>query len=130
MSHKRGINKWNSALQNRRYLKLKMKTTQSLYNYLNQKLPNKVNYDDLFNLCYSLFCTIDILPENLQKLAISKEVLGETFAKLASMKEVNSIPSENIQNKEHWISQIRTSMIIDKEPNIKNAQNLLEPNAV
>lgn len=129
MSYKRGINKRNSALQNRRYLKLKMKTTETLYNYLNQKLPNAVNYDEFYNLFYALFCTLDILPENLRTLKIKKEVLAHTFAKLATVKTINNSSFEDIRNEEHWINQIRENMIKDKWPNIENAIIFLQKNS-
>ena len=126
MSYKRGINKRNSALQNRRYLKLKMKNTETLYDYLNQKLPNAVNYDEFYNLFYALFCTLDILPENLRTLKITKEVLAYTFAKLATVKEINNSSFEDISNVEHWLNQIRENMIKDKWPNIENARILIK----
>ncbi|PKV48883.1 hypothetical protein ATE84_0899 [Aquimarina sp. MAR_2010_214] len=108
-----------------------------LYNYLNQKLQNSLDYEDLYNLYYSLFCTLDILPKNLQSLKLTKEVLALTFVKLVSKKNIVQPSIENnsqltyfndVTDKNHWIEQIKICMIADKWPNTERARILLETN--
>ncbi|WP_299313611.1 hypothetical protein [uncultured Aquimarina sp.] len=112
-------------------------SAEILYNFLNRKLQTSLNYEDLFNLYYSLFCTLDILPENLRSLKLTKEVLAITFVKLVSKKNITEFSNENnsqlttfsdITDKNHWIERIRTSMIADKWPNKEKAQILLGKN--
>jgi hypothetical protein len=43
-----------------------MSSSEKLYDYLNPRLPNTKNYEDLHNLYYTLFCSLDIHPENLK----------------------------------------------------------------
>lgn len=105
-----------------------MNNSETLFNFLNQKLPNTVNYDELSNLCYALFCTLDILPENLRTLKVSKEILAETFAKLTREKKVFSVPSEDIHIQIHWINQINTAMINNDWPDIEKAGITLKSN--
>ena len=112
-----------------------MQSAETLFNYLNLKLENSVNYEDLYNLCYTLFCTLDILPENLKSLTLSKEVLAMTFVKLVTEKKVIKSDNKNksqksiykdISDEKHWTEKIRTQMIADKWPNIESAKMLLE----
>jgi len=103
-----------------------MNSVEKLYDYLNQKLPSSVNFEDLYNLYYSLFCTLDILPENLKSLKLTKEVLVLTFAKLSSRKNITKLVSKNnIMDKNYWIEQIAVSMRADKWPNHENARILI-----
>ena len=105
-----------------------------LFSYLSLKLENAVNYEDLFNLCYTLFCTLDILPENLKTLKLSKEVLAMTFAKLARERKIINFNTNksielmfnDISDEKHWIEQIKVHIIADKWPNKESARILLE----
>ena len=107
-------------------LNKKMNSTEKLYDYLNKKLPSSVNYEDLHNLYYSLFCTLDILPENLKSLKLTKEVLALTFVKLSSIKKITKLVSNNnITDENYWIEQIAISMTEDKQPNHENARILI-----
>ena len=105
------------------YLKPEMESVEELYDYLNLKIPNSVSYESLNNLCFSLFCTIDILPENLNTLKITKEVLAITFMRIATEKNISECSTEN-----HWINQIDKSLKIDKFPNLESARSLLGTN--
>ncbi|WP_281637264.1 hypothetical protein [Flavobacterium marginilacus] len=114
-----------------------IQNAETLFNYLNLKLENAVNYEDLYNLCYTLFCTLDILPENLKSLKLTKEVLAKTFIKLVAEKNVTKSDNKNksqesifsdISDEKHWIEKIRMHMIADKWPNIESAKMLLERN--
>lgn len=103
-----------------------MDSVEKLYDYLNQKLPSSVNYEDLHNLYYSLFCTLHILPENLKSLKLTKEVLAKTFSKLSSEKNITKLVSNNnIKDENYWIEQIAISMREDKSPNHENAKILI-----
>ncbi|NRR93557.1 hypothetical protein HSX10_18445 [Winogradskyella undariae] len=116
-----------------------MNSTEKLYKYLNLKLQKPVNYNDLNNLCFSLFCTLDILPENLQSLIITKKNLAKTFIKIITENDVYNNSIENtsefngfdvILNENDWIEQIDKSMRMDKWPNIENAKILLGTNVI
>ncbi|AXP82998.1 hypothetical protein CJ739_3940 [Mariniflexile rhizosphaerae] len=81
--------------------KVEIESVEKLYNYLNSKLPISVDYKELYNLCFSLFCTLDILPEELRSLKITKGVLTHTFMKIAIIKNVAECTTES-----DWIDQI------------------------
>jgi len=110
------------------------RSAKTLFIYLSLKLENTVNYEDLFNLCYTLFCTLDILPENLKTLKLSKGVLAITFSKLAIERNIiNFNPNKSIElmfndisDEKHWIEQIKLHIIADKWPNKESARILLE----
>lgn len=110
------------------------RSAKTLFSYLSLKLENTLNYEDLFNLCYTLFCTLDILPENLKTLKLSKEVLAITFSKLAIERNIiNFNPNKSIElmfndisDEKHWIEQIKLHIIADKWPNKESARILLE----
>ena len=110
------------------------RSAKTLFIYLSLKLENTVNYEDLFNLCYTLFCTLDILPENLKTLKLSKGVLAITFSKLAIERNIiNFNPNQSIElmfndisDENHWIEQIKLHIIADKWPNKESARILLE----
>lgn len=106
-----------------------LESAEKLYDYLNQKLPTSVSYKDFYNLYYSLFCTLDILPENLRSLILTKETLAFTFVKLSVSKNITElISNDNITNENHWIEQIAISMRADEWPNHKNAKMLIRTN--
>ncbi|GAL63484.1 hypothetical protein [Algibacter lectus] len=101
-------------------------SAKQLYDYLNIQLPNSLNYAELYNLYYSLFCTLDILPENIKSLKLTKEVLSLTFVKLSSKKNITKLVSNNnITDKNYWIEQTAISMRTDKVPNHENARILI-----
>lgn len=110
------------------------RSAKTLFIYLSLKLENTVNYEDLFNLCYTLFCTLDILPENLKTLKLSKGVLAITFSKLAMERNIiNFNPNQSIglmfndiSDEKHWIEQIKLHIIADKWPNKESARILME----
>ena len=103
-------------------------SSEKLYDYLSLKLQKPINYEDLNNLCFSLFCTLEILPENLQCLKITKNVLALIFTEILTenYNEFNDLYS--VINEEHWIEQIDKSMKKNNWPNIENAKILLESN--
>ncbi|REG99001.1 hypothetical protein [Flavobacterium aquicola] len=111
-----------------------MHSAKPLFSYLSLKLENAVTYEDLFNLCFALFCTLDILPENLKTLKLSKEVLAMTFAKLARERKIINFNTNksielmfnDISDEKHWIEQIKVHMIANKWPNKESARILLE----
>lgn len=117
--------------------KVEIESAEKLYNYLNSKLPNSLNYEEFYNLFYSLFCSLDILPENLKSLKLTKEVLALTFVKLSTEKSItellNKYSSElitinDIQDEKYWIEQIAMYMKANKWPNQKKARILLGTN--
>lgn len=104
--------------------KVEIESVEKLYNYLNSKLPISVDYKELYNLCFSLFCTLDILPEELRSLKITKGVLTHTFMKIATIKNVAECTTES-----DWIYQIDNFLKLDNNfPNHENARILLGTN--
>lgn len=101
---------------------------EKLYNYLNLKLQKPVNYQDLNNLCFSLFCTLDILPENLQSLKITKNVLALLYAKILTENYADFSGLGDVTNEKYWIEHINQSMKNNNWPNIENAKILLKSN--
>ncbi len=111
-----------------------IESAEKLYEYLNSKLPNSLNFEELYNLYYSLFCTLDILPDNLKSLKLTKEALALTFVKLSTEKNITElfnpynselITINNIQDEKYWIEQIAICMRADKWPNHENSRILI-----
>ena len=101
-----------------------MDSAEKLYDYLILKLPNSVDFGDLNNLCFSLFCTLDILPANLRSLKITKSVLALTFVKISVTKNFSEYTNES-----DWVKQIDSFLKIDNNyPNHENARILLGTN--
>ncbi|SED22600.1 hypothetical protein SAMN04489761_4689 [Tenacibaculum sp. MAR_2009_124] len=101
-----------------------MDGTEKLYNYLTSELPNQVDFKDLYNFCFSLFCTLDILPEKLRSLKITTDVLALTVMKISKSKNIREY-----SNKSDWIEQIEGFLKFENNyPNHENARILLETN--
>jgi hypothetical protein len=70
-----------------------------------------VSYADAAQLCLRLYCVVDGVPKNL--LPLSKEILGDAFAELASAGWVRDVKSysavrfgannHQITDRGHWI---------------------------
>ncbi len=104
--------------------KSEMESAEKLYDYLILKLPNSVDFSDLYNLCFSLFCTLDILPKNLRSLKITKSVLALTFMKIAEIKNISEYTNES-----DWIEQIDSFLRLENNyPNHENARIILGTN--
>lgn len=98
-----------------------MESTDELFNYLKPKLKDSINQRDLNNLCFALFCSTDILPQNLKSLRITKDVISQTFMKLAIAKRVDGKYTEN-----DWVDLIDKSIRLGKLPNFEKARTILE----
>ncbi|WP_291285153.1 hypothetical protein [Flavobacterium sp.] len=108
--------------------------TKELFNYLNQSIANNATYRELSNLCLTLFCTCSILPERFETTIINKEKLAKIFSKIAKEKNIVSYPPtasfygasfHNTHNKGHWLEVMASVLKLAREPNIKEAKNLL-----
>jgi hypothetical protein len=117
-----------TELENPTLSESEIESYEKLYKFLNLKLQKPVNYEDLNNLCFSLFCTLEILPQNLQSLKITKKVLSKIFAQIASENNIEFNGLDNIAKENNWIDQIDKSMTLDKWPNIEKAGILLGRN--
>ena len=53
-----------------------------LASYLEARVPEGISYPDAVQLCLRLYCTVDGVPDQL--LPLSKETLGDAFARLAN----------------------------------------------
>ncbi|MFI1770148.1 hypothetical protein [Thalassobellus citreus] len=111
-----------------------IESAEKLYEYLNPKLPNSLIYEELYNLYYSLFCTLDILPDKLKSLKLTKEALALTFVKLSTEKNITELFNQsnselitinNIQDEKYWIEQIAICMRADKWPNHEKSRILI-----
>ncbi|WP_025664646.1 hypothetical protein [Aquimarina megaterium] len=107
---------------------------KDFFSYLNQSLPSNIDYRALSNLCLTLFCTIDILPEKFQSLELNKENLAILFSKIAKEKEIPSYPPiaslygasfHNSYDKGHWLEVMASVLKLGNEPDIKEAERLL-----
>ena len=59
---------------------------EALAEWLHATLPRDVGYDDVANLCISLFCSLQALPPHLRAGEWSKENLAEAFALLSRLR--------------------------------------------
>jgi len=124
LAEKKMIEQNLTELETQTLSESEMDSAEKLYNYLILKLPNSVDYKDLYNLCFSLFCTLDLLPESLRSLKITKGVLALTFMKIAVIKNI----SEYITERDS-IYQIDSFFKLDNNlPNHENARILLGTN--
>lgn len=107
---------------------------ERLFLYLNRKMPVSVDYEDLANLCFSLYCTLDILPKNLQSLGITKDVLAMTFTSIARERNISVYSSDDFYkknlfydctNNQHWIDLIDNCVKLDRSPDLTGAKALL-----
>lgn len=104
--------------------KIEIESAEKLYDYLILKLTNSVDFSDLYNLCFSLFCTLDILPENLRSLKITKSVLAQTFMKISLTKNISEYTNES-----DWIEQIGNFLKLENNyPNHEYARILIGTN--
>ncbi|WP_435263813.1 hypothetical protein [Tenacibaculum sp. nBUS_03] len=103
---------------------LEINSTEKLYDYLVSELPNSVDFKDLYNLCFSLFCTLDILPDQLRSLKINKDVLAKTFSKLSITKNI-----PGYSNEKNWIEQIDGFLNLKNNfPNHEKSRTLIRRN--
>ena len=92
-----------------------------LLKYLILKLPETIDYEDLYNLHLSLFCSLDILPENLRSLQITKDVLAVTFMKIADTKDISEYKTEA-----DWLAQIDNFLTSETQyPDYHKAKQLI-----
>ena len=99
-----------------------MENIEKIYKFLNQKLDNPTNINNLY---FSLFCTIEILPKNLNTLNVTKEVLDKVFAQLTIVKNISEF-SKSDYKENYWIELIDGFLKLGIQPNLKNAQKLLK----
>ncbi|MEW7280342.1 hypothetical protein ABW636_17260 [Aquimarina sp. 2201CG1-2-11] len=112
-----------------------MDSIKDFFSYLNESLPDDINYRELSNLCLTLFCTISVLPEKFQSLALNKENLAIVFSMIAKEKGISSYPPiasiygasfQNSYDKGHWL-EVQTSVLkLGNKPDIKGAEKLFE----
>jgi len=86
----------------------------ALASYLMDRVPDGMNYSDAAQLCLRLYCTVDGVPKQL--LPLSKEVLGDAFAKLGHSGWVRyeGADSPEIADRGHWVEVI--AAILKKGP--------------
>ncbi|OXB25333.1 hypothetical protein B0A80_01490 [Flavobacterium tructae] len=108
--------------------------TKELFHYLNKVISDNVAYEELSNLCLSLFCTCNILPERFEKTIISKEKLAIIFSKIAKEKNIISYPPNasyygasfhDTHSEGHWLEVMASVLKLAREPNIEEAIKLV-----
>jgi hypothetical protein len=80
---------------------------QLLYDHIVTKSPLGVTYSEAIKLMLCLYCTLNPLPAELQKLKLSKGALAEIFSKLATngkilLDEEEQILPSDITSTRHW----------------------------
>lgn len=107
---------------------------EELFYYLNQSISSNVTYGELSNLCLTLFCTCSILPKRFETTIINKEKLSIIFSKIAKEKNIVSYPTtasfygasfHDTHSEGHWLEVMASALKLAREPNIKEAENLL-----
>lgn len=109
-------------------------STKELFYYLNESISNNVTYWELSNLCLTLFCTSNILPERFETTIINKEKLALLFSKIAKEKNIVSYPPtapfygasfHDTHSEGHWLEVMASVLKLAREPNVEEAKNLL-----
>lgn len=104
------------------------------FSYLNQSLASDISYRELANLCLTLFCSISILPEEFKSIVLNKENLAIIFSELAKEKKITSYPDtasfygasfHKSHDKGHWLEVMASVLKLDNQPDIKEAEELL-----
>jgi hypothetical protein len=94
-----------------------------LASYLIARVPDGMSYADATQFCLRLYCTVAGVPEQL--LPLSREVLGDAFAKLASVgwvrddKLYHSFYGANLRkvtDRGHWVEVM--AAIFKKGPDV------------
>jgi len=77
-----------------------------LASYLKARVPEGMSYPDAAQLCLRLYCTVDGVPEQL--LPLSREVIGDAFAKLAKDGWVRHDGGSfrRVTDRSHWVEVI------------------------
>ncbi len=77
-----------------------------LASYLMARVPNGMSYPDAAQLCLRLYCTVDGVP--MQLLPLSKEVLGDAFARLdhAGWVRDDGTGAHEVMDRGHWVEVI------------------------
>lgn len=108
--------------------------TKEIFHYLIQATSNNVTYKELSNLCLTLFCTSNVLPERFEETIIYKEKLAIIFSKIAEEKNIISYPPiasfygasfHDTHSIGHWLEIMASVLKLGREPNIEEAKNLL-----
>ncbi|MCT8340446.1 hypothetical protein MG296_10300 [Flavobacteriaceae bacterium TK19130] len=124
LAERKMIDESISELKTKPLSESEIENAEKLYEYLIIRLPSSLEIKELENLCFSLFCTLDILPENFMTMKITKSVLAVTFMKIAVTKNV-----ANQEDKIDWIERIDNFLERDNNfPEIENARRLIGTN--
>lgn len=79
-----------------------------LYQHISTKSPLGIPYSEAVKLMLTLYCTLAILPKEMQKLPLTKEALSEMFSRLATDGKIvpdegdQAVPSDGARI-EHWV---------------------------
>lgn len=85
-----------------------------LQRYIQNKIPEGLQYNEAVQLCLRLYCSLDGLPEELHA-ECTKDGLADTFSKLVSKGLLNDAPLtpsiyganfHPLSEKGHWVEVI------------------------
>ena len=124
LAERKMIDESISELKTQPLSESEIENAEKLYEYLITRLPSSLETKVLENLCFSLFCTLDILPENFMTMEVNKSVLAVTFRKIAVTKNVS-----NHEDEIDWIRRIDNFLKSENNfPEIENARRLIGTN--
>lgn len=112
-----------------------MNNSKNFYSYLNQSLSNDISYEELSNLCLTLYCNTSILPEKFNSLDLNKEELAIIFSKIARERKIISYPPtasfygasfHNSHDIGHWLEVMASVLKLANEANIEEAKKTLQ----
>jgi len=104
-----------------------------LARYIRGAFPDGLTYKDAAQLCLSLYCSTDGLPEAL-KLHCSKDGLAEVFASLARhgfvrgdtlLSSLYGANFHDVQDKGHWIEVIASLFKMGNTVDIQSGRALV-----
>ncbi len=78
--------------------------------------------DDLENLFLSLFCTVDILPKEVQSFELTSELLSDSFSEFCVF---NKVSKTKYQNRDTWKLLIDEMLNEGELPDLLKAKSLL-----
>ena len=104
------------------------------FSYLDEFLPDNINYIDLSNLCLAIFITADVLPKEFKALELNKEFLSIVFSKICKKRNITTYPYEasiygasfhNSHDKGHWLEILASTLKLNTKPNIEEDKKIL-----
>ena len=108
---------------------------ERLFQWLCQTLPQDIAYLDTANLCAALYCSLSCLPEHLQKEALDKQALAETFAEFVRSRNLPATYGELLwayygagfhdpRDRGHWLEVMASVVKMRRQPDLERAKQI------